>query len=280
MKRFLIPVLILVLMALFGARLLHRRTTASSNNSQLENVVINNGARVPVLVELFTSEGCSSCPPADKVLTSLMEKQPIAGAQIITLSEHVDYWNRLGWTDPYSAADFSKRQYDYADVFGGDSVYTPEMVVDGRSQFVGSDADAANEAIEKAIKAQKALVEITRFQTATGAQPQDISLQVHVGNLSVVKSRNAEILLAVTENKLSSNVTDGENAGQRLLHSSVVRSITPLGNVSDTDGQDFNATTLVRLSDKWKPENLNIVVFLQDKTNRQILGAGIIALNK
>jgi len=123
----------------------------------------NDSARVPVLLELFTSEGCSSCPPADRLLEFIDQKQPVPGADLIVLSEHVDYWDRLGWRDPFSSPQYTARQQEYASKFSGDGVYTPQLVVDGRFGFVGSDGPEAASAIQKAMRERKIAIAISNI---------------------------------------------------------------------------------------------------------------------
>ena len=223
--------------------------------------------RTSVIVELFTSEGCSSCPPADALLSQLTKTQPVAGADVIALSEHVDYWDHGGWADRFSSHRFTTRQNDYANSFRKDTVYTPQMIVDGQTQFVGSDDGAAREAIARAARQPKAHVSVTRMGDM---------LSVRVDHLpSSASSDPAEVVLAITESGLSSSIGGGENAGRRLGHSAVVRQLTFLGTVS---GGAFSAAPSARLAPGWKRGNLSAVVFVQERASRRIIGAAALGL--
>lgn len=233
----------------------------------------NDGKRAPVIVELFTSEGCSSCPPADKVLAELERLQPIAGAEIIALSQHVDYWNYIGWSDPFSSELFSARQQAYAPVFRNDSAYTPQMIVDGQAEFVGSNLAKAQTAIARAAKLPKAEVKIEFAREA-----QTIKLKTSVEKLPAVSEKDvAEVLLAITESNLTSQVVRGENAGRKLPHTAVVRELRSLGSVSNS-GKTFQTETTISLGKDWKPGNLRTVVFVQERRHKRILGAAAATL--
>src|SRR6266404_1888689 len=190
-------------------------------------VVLPAGAvegRTPVLVELFTSEGCSSCPPADVLLMQLGKEQPIPGAEVIILSQHVDYWNRLGWTDPFSSKEFSKRQEEYAFSLRVDGPYTPQMVVDGRVEFNGSNARQARDAIGRAARSPKAMVTLI-----PSPAPEGVRMQIKVDGLDAAKlSGKADVLVAITESDLRTNVLRGENSGKHLAHAGVVRRLAPV----------------------------------------------------
>ena len=220
----------------------------------------------PVIVELFTSEGCSSCPPADTLLSRFEKMTPIPNAQVIALGEHVDYWNHGGWADRFSSSRYSARQSDYSRAFGLDQVYTPQMVVDGRAQFVGSDEDAARAAIARAARLPKADVELTR---SAGSD----TLSVRVGRLpDGVRNDPADVVLAITEDGLSSSVGGGENAGRHLDHAAVVRQLTVLGT---TSGGAFTAASPVKLGGRRR----HAVVFVQERNSRRIVGAAQTDLN-
>lgn len=233
--------------------------------------------RVPVIVELFTSEGCSSCPPADNLLNRLERNQPIAGARIIALEEHVDYWNQLGWVDPFSSPQYRARQNDFARTFHVDSVYTPQMVVSGQAAFVGDDADRASQEIGQAAQSQTTSVELRADPNTR--DPQLVDLSVRVTSPKTAKLRDSNIYMAVTENELTSDVSRGENSGRRLRHSAVVRSFGVIGKMESRGANAGQIVSTLRLPQTWNRQNLHAVVFVQERDTSLITGAGIIDLH-
>jgi hypothetical protein len=220
--------------------------------------------KTPVLVELFTSEGCSSCPPADQLLIQLDQKQPVAGADIIVLGEHVDYWDQDGWRDRFSSHTFTSRQENYANHFSGNA-YTPQMVVNGSVEFVGNDTGKALQAIQRAAR--------------SSASPPAIHIErigdhLHVA-VTGADSRGVNVLCAITERDLSTRVGDGENRGRELHHTAVVRDLRKLG--ATRDGR-FASDYPLHFSPDWRPEDLRAVIFLQRGNAGEISGAAQIAL--
>ena len=228
-------------------------------------------ARTPVVVELFTSEGCSSCPPADALLTRLTEQQFYENAQLITLEEHVDYWDNQGWTDPFSSRDWTYRQNVYAGILGNRNPYTPQMVVDGTVEFNGSYAQKARQAILEA--AGKTKIPVTLVLGSTNETGKG-DFSVTVGKLGgTTKGEAAEVWLAITETGLHSAVKRGENAGQDLHHAAVVRSMRKIGEAKADAETSFSEDARVPLQKEWKRENLRAVLLVQEKKSRRILGA-------
>jgi hypothetical protein len=229
----------------------------------------NDVVRRPVVVELFTSEGCSSCPPADVLLQKLQARQPVSAAEIIPLEEHVDYWNHDGWTDPYSSAEWTERQQVYSALDKKDP-YTPELVVDGRSQLIGNNPKEAVIAIEEAANSAKTEILLTQ----TGAEAKAARFNVSVGKLAVVPAGDAaEVWLAITEDGLHSTVSKGENAGHELTHTATLRALHKIG-VADANGAaSFSGETVVKFNSRWNVQNLHVTVFVQQKKSRQIVGA-------
>jgi hypothetical protein len=224
-----------------------------------------------VLVELFTSEGCSSCPPADRLLRQ-MEGQRAAGAEVIVLSEHVDYWDQLGWRDPFSNAQFTKRQQDYLQIFHTDGVYTPQMVINGRVEFVGNNAALATKEILNAAHRPGVTV---RVSTVGIESPKDgkavATVQLAVGDLpQMSKHDELEVMLAVTEGGLHSKPARGENVGAALEHTGVVRTLVKAGRVV---APGFSAQARVTLDPSWNRGALHLVAFAQEKKSRIVWGA-------
>jgi hypothetical protein len=271
------PLLILTIIVsgLFVLALhLHLQSAAALTEAEGILVLKNTESyqRVPVLVELFTSEGCSSCPLADALLEKLVRTQPVPGAEIIALSEHVDYWNYIGWSDPFSSAQFSQRQQTYSIAFQRDGAYTPQMVVDGQAEFVGSNPDKARQAITQAITHAKAKVEI---HPTVNPQAGFLKLNVTVSDLPATSDK-ADVMLAITESNLASDVVRGENSGRKLRHVSVVRLLSKVGETKSRE--NFTAAPEIRLATDWKRENLRAVIFIQQRNQRRVLGAGSVTL--
>lgn len=219
--------------------------------------------RVPVLVELFTSEGCSDCPPADALLAELDAKQPVPGAEAIVLSEHVTYWNHLGWRDPFSLDAITQRQEEYVRRFGLDSAYTPQMVVDGTSQFVGSDGRSLIAAVNKAAAMPKVRISIE----GAGWEHGTVRFAVRGDRASGLK-----LFAALAANATHSEVSRGENAGRTLHHTAVVQAIKAFsGDVLDGRPLELAGGSPAQATEG--RGSIRLVVFLTDSVTGQVRGA-------
>jgi hypothetical protein len=256
-------VLLLGLIARLPGMTGHAATRLTPTDTQLPAV-----GSTPVLVELFTSEGCSSCPPADALLMRLGRTQPVREANVMVLEEHVDYWDRLGWKDPFTSKAATSRQQEYGEAFGGQQVYTPQMVVDGHAEFVGNSEGEALRAVRAAGSAPKPAV---RLSWADGGM-----LAIHVEPLtSATQGDTAQVVLAVAENMLHSDVKRGENAGRALEHDGVVRQFITVGK-ADVGSTGFSSTIAVRAAHEWSRANLRAIVFVQERHSRRVLAAAAI----
>jgi hypothetical protein len=224
-------------------------------------------ARTPVLIELFTSEGCSSCPPADALLERLDRAQPARGAELIVLSEHVDYWNDIGWKDPYSSHEYSERQSAYAGHFGLSSIYTPQMVVDGHFEFVGSDERRAAQAIDNAMKGDKTPVHISSIRLS---DDNTIALHLETGPLPPsIAGHSAEVWIATADDRDESHVSRGENAGRTLRHVAVLRNLVRVGTV--TKHTTFSRDVSLHLNNL-DLRNIRLVAIVQEPMAGRVWG--------
>lgn len=212
------------------------------------------------LVELFTSEGCSSCPPADVVLGAISKRDDVA-----VLSWHVDYWDYIGWTDPFGHEQATPRQRAYAQAFRSASIYTPQMVVNGRIEFVGSDRARAERALNK-VSNGSAKIELS---TACDTKSASVKVSVEGGN------KSGRVFLAITEDNLASNVERGENRGRALHHDGVVRRVIGLGRLRNGA---IRAEHDIKLVPEWKRDDLKVVVWVQDMTTMSVHGAASASL--
>jgi hypothetical protein len=212
-----------------------------------------------VVIELFTSEGCSSCPPADALVSKIQKEykdQPV-----YILAYHVDYWNRLGWRDVFSNAAYSARQYEYAKFLKIPQVYTPQIVINGKKEFVGSEEGTLRNAIKGSLK-QDASAQIT----LTGLKADDGKAMLHYqteGN-----GNNSVLLLALVQKAAVSNVKAGENRGRNLPHVQIIRE---LNTVALTNGR--GGIESINLPKEFNPQAWEVIALLQNTNTGEIVGA-------
>lgn len=225
----------------------------------------------PVLVELFTSEGCSSCPPADAFLRKLHQEQPVKGVEAIVLSEHVDYWDRLGWVDPFSSAEWSQRQSWYS-MRWPTRVYTPQMIVDGMEEMIGSDVRYAKATMRKAAKQPKGTVSVLAAVGEGG-----VGLRVRA--MGLPEGAPADVRVAIVEDGLETRVPRGENQGKTLRHDGVVRLMETVGKTA-AGAPSYEGTARLALDPELDRERLRAVVFLQDAKTRRVVAIGVARLTE
>ena len=229
----------------------------------------------PVLVELFTSEGCSSCPPADEFLARLNREQPINGVSVIGIEEHVDYWNHDGWADPYSSPEWTARQVVYVDRFKENTAYTPQAIIAGEHSIVGVRDREILQAIQQSAQQPRVDIDATTEPLAN-----DGALRVHVrvGKLPSMADDSVELWLAIAERDVAQKVKSGENAGRELRHSAVLRSLRKLGVAKGNADVSFEASPQSKLSHDWKSQNIEAIIIAQEKKSRRVLGVAVARL--
>ncbi|MEP6926991.1 MAG: DUF1223 domain-containing protein [Ginsengibacter sp.] len=223
--------------------------------SKKEVKTFNAGNKNVAVLELFTSQGCSSCPPADRLLGTYTSKE-----NVIVLSFHVDYWNRLGWKDPFSSKAFTERQYNYASAMNA-GVYTPQLVINGQSEMVGSDANKISATIKK-VFAQEPEAELS----IKAVTPQNG--KVNISFLTSGNTTNTVLNIAVVEKKTTTEIKAGENGGATLTNYNVVRNFNTISQVNKGEG-----TLAIDVPNNGDTKNMSVVLFLQEKGTNKILAA-------
>ena len=259
---------------LLGLLLLQTAPTAEGRRLQVENKTAtaetSSTNAHPILVELFTSEGCSSCPPADALLERMDTSPPVSGAQFIVLSEHVDYWDHDGWKDPNSSPALTERQAAYVRTLGLKTAYTPQLIVDGTSEMRANDPQQADKVFQEAAAARKVPVRIGEVSVDAG-HPTVLRTRIQADGSS--DEHNADVFVAVALDRVESQVLRGENTGRHLTHVAVVQQITKIGKLPK--GKTFDESVQLKLKPGTDPKNVRIVAFVQEPGPGRLLGAAL-----
>jgi len=229
------------------------------------NLKYNTAAKGFAVIELFTSEGCSSCPPADELVEKIQKESN--NLPVYILAFHVDYWDRLGWKDVFSSAAYSKRQNQYAQWLNLQSIYTPQIVVNGRKEFIGSEEATLRNAIKSNLqKPSSATLTLSdvKFDKA------QINLHYNIEGTT----NNTSLLLALVQKSATTNVKGGENGGRTLSHVQIVRNLETI----DLGGKN-NGSATIAIPSALNNQSLEVITFLQNKSNGQILAAAKSGLN-
>lgn len=225
-----------------------------------------------VVLELFTSQGCSSCPPADALLRKLRGEH-FDGATVIPLAYHVDYWNHLGWSDPFSSPRWSQRQRDYASAFKTSQIYTPQLVINGTTQLVGSADSAIHAEIGRQLRrADRGLVSIRR--AARSGSEIKVDLQARLDATNVV---SAVVVVVLFENDATTTVSSGENARKRLANDAIVQWQERAMKL-EANGVESKASVSIPLAAGWRADHLGVAAFIQDVRTLAIHGSAVSAI--
>lgn len=211
------------------------------------------------VVELFTSEGCSSCPPADRLASQIDKFFKSQSKPVFVLAFHVDYWDYIGWKDRFAKHEFSERQRLYGEKFNLSSIYTPQMIVNGETQFVGSNSAGADNAIKDALKTNS---QYGILMDVSWTAKRQLSIKYSMTSSPV----NALINFALIEKNLSSDVSRGENSGKKLEHDNVVR-------IFDTSIAKEKSERTLKIAEDVNLNNSTLIAYIQDKDSYKIIGA-------
>jgi hypothetical protein len=222
----------------------------------------------PVVLELFTSEGCSSCPPADELLSRI----GALSTGVIPLAYHVDYWDSLGWSDPFSSGQWTARQVVYVRAMQLSGSYTPQIVINGRWQCVGSDPNCITRAIAAArATAPPGVLTLRTAPPAAGSHKLNVSVSAHI--VRTAGDKSLIVLVAIYENGLMAKIDAGENSGHQVRYDYTVRKIIPAFELSAAQGSSLENEISVELDPSWKVDHLGVAAFIQDESSLAIDGA-------